>query len=134
MVSGLALSAAGVFGDLEGTTSVTGIAGAICCISAIAALAKQETARAGNAIGIAGVGLGVASTVGDMTLAGANLAAFEQTALFAAGGATIGGTLGESQRGAKRRAGWECDDYGRNSAVLLTPVSNTDSAFTAALF
>ncbi|GMI12981.1 hypothetical protein TrLO_g11074 [Triparma laevis f. longispina] len=93
MVSGLALSAAGVFGDLEGTTSVTGIAGAICCISAIAALAKQETARAGNAIGIAGVGLGVASTVGDMTLAGANLAAFEQTALFAAGGATIGGTL-----------------------------------------
>ncbi|GMH96861.1 hypothetical protein TrST_g13399 [Triparma strigata] len=93
MVAGLGLAGAGIFGNLEGTTSVTGIAGAICCISAIAGLANQETARAGNAIGMAGVGLGIASTVGDMSLAGANLAAFEQTAIFATGGAAIGGTL-----------------------------------------
>ena len=109
MVAGLGLAGAGIFGNLEGTTSVTGIAGAICCISAIAGLANQETARAGNAIGMAGVGLGIASTVGDMSLAGANLAAFEQTAIFATGGAAIGGTLAKvrsvpSQLGLKRRA------------------------------
>ena len=69
----MGLAATGTFGDIGSASAVTGIASALCCITAIANLASQKTARAGNAIGVAGVGLGLASTMGDMTLAGAGV-------------------------------------------------------------
>ncbi len=69
------------------------IASAICCIAAIAGLANQETARTGNILGVAGVAFGLASTSADMSLAGATVPVFEQTALLAGAGSGIGAVL-----------------------------------------
>eukprot|EP00518_Triparma_eleuthera_P013087 CAMPEP_0182477666 /NCGR_PEP_ID=MMETSP1319-20130603/31229_1 /TAXON_ID=172717 /ORGANISM="Bolidomonas pacifica, Strain RCC208" /LENGTH=1074 /DNA_ID=CAMNT_0024678923 /DNA_START=109 /DNA_END=3330 /DNA_ORIENTATION=- len=91
--AGMGLAATGTFGDLGSASAVTGIASALCCITAIANLASQKTARAGNAIGVAGVGLGLASTMGDMTLAGAGVESFEQLAIFGGTGSAIGYSL-----------------------------------------
>jgi NAD(P) transhydrogenase len=70
LVSSMALAGGLGLGSLEGASGATGIASAVCCILAIAGLANQKTARSGNVIGIAGVGLGLASTVGDMSIGG----------------------------------------------------------------
>jgi H+-translocating NAD(P) transhydrogenase len=80
-------------GSLAGASGVTGVASAICCILAIAGLANQSTARSGNVVGILGVGLGLASTVGDMSVAGATGQAFTQLATFGGLGAVAGTTL-----------------------------------------
>ncbi|XP_066923291.1 NAD(P) transhydrogenase, mitochondrial-like [Clytia hemisphaerica] len=39
----------------------------ICCIGAISGLANQNTARTGNALGIIGIGSGIAATIGVLT-------------------------------------------------------------------
>jgi NAD(P) transhydrogenase len=93
LLAGLGLSAVGGVGDLGGSVGATGIASAVLCISAIAGLASQKSARAGNVLGIAGVGLGLSSTVGDMSLAGAALPQFEQLALFGGAGAAVGSAV-----------------------------------------
>ena len=80
-------------GDLSGAVGVTGIASAILCISAIAGLSSQKSARVGNVLGIAGVGLGLSSTLGDMGLAGAALPQFVQLAVFGGAGAAVGGLV-----------------------------------------
>jgi len=80
----------GDMGLMSGTTS---IAASILCISAIAALANQETARTGNFLGMAGVGLGIAATTSDMALAGAGPVAFEQAGLLGGVGAAVGTAL-----------------------------------------
>ena len=72
---------------------VNRIASAICCIAAIAGLANQETARTGNILGIAGVAFGLSATTADMSLAGATLPVFEQTAVLAAVGSGVGAKL-----------------------------------------
>jgi NAD(P) transhydrogenase len=69
------------------------IASAICCIAAIAGLANQETARSGNILGIAGVAFGLSATAADMSLAGATVPVFEQTALLAGVGSGVGAVL-----------------------------------------
>merc|ERR1711915_15654 len=68
-------------------------ASAICCIAAIAGLANQETARTGNILGIAGVSFGLATTTSAMSLAGASLPVFTQTALLGGVGSGIGAVL-----------------------------------------
>jgi NAD(P) transhydrogenase len=75
---------------MSGTTS---IAASILCISAIAALANQETARTGNFLGMAGVGLGIAATTSDMAIANAGPVAFQQAGLLAGAGAAIGSAI-----------------------------------------
>lgn len=72
---------------------VVRIASAVCCIAAIAGLANQETARTGNILGIAGVAFGLSATAADMSLVGASVPVFEQTALLAGVGSGVGAVL-----------------------------------------
>ena len=69
------------------------IASAVACISAIASLANQSTAKKGNFLGIAGVGLGVASCAADMSLAGAGATAYEVLGASALAGGGVGSLL-----------------------------------------
>lgn len=93
MLAGLFASALGNVGDLANVSGTVGVASAICCIAAIAGLANQETARTGNILGVAGVAFGLASTTADMSLLGANVPVFEQTALLAGTGSGVGAIL-----------------------------------------
>ena len=79
--------------DLGNMASVAAVASAICCISGIAALANQESARTGNVLGMAGVSFGLAATTADMSVAGASAAAFEQVGLLGGIGASIGAVV-----------------------------------------
>jgi len=90
LVSGLAASSFFDVGDIGLMSGTTSIAASILCISAIAALANQETARTGNFLGMAGVGLGIAATTSDMTIAGAGSVAFQQAGLLGGLGAAVG--------------------------------------------
>ena len=78
------------FDSISGCVS---IAAAVCCISAIASLADQKSARTGNILGIAGVSFGMASTAADMSLAGAVPAAFEEVAILGTFGGSVGAAL-----------------------------------------
>ena len=80
-------------GHLETVSGSVGIAAAVCCISAIAALADQKSARAGNVLGVAGVTYGLAATAADMSLAGAAPAAFQQVGLLGGLGGAVGAGL-----------------------------------------
>ena len=93
LLAGLAGSAYAGIGDLGTVSGSIGIASAICCIAGIAGLANQESARTGNILGMAGVGFGLAATTADMSLAGANAAAFEQVGLLGGAGSAIGAVL-----------------------------------------
>jgi len=77
----------GDMGLMSGTTS---IAASILCISSIAALANQETARTGNFLGMVGVGLGIVATTSEMAIAGAGPVVFEQAGLLGCAGAAVG--------------------------------------------
>lgn len=78
------------FDSISGCVS---IAAAVCCISAIASLADQKSARTGNILGIAGVSFGMAATAADMSLAGAVPAAFEEVAILGTLGGSVGAAL-----------------------------------------
>ncbi|GAX18041.1 hypothetical protein FisN_25Hh015 [Fistulifera solaris] len=75
---------------MAGTTA---IAAALCCISGIAGLADQQTARTGNVLGMAGVTFGLAATAADMVTAEASVSAFQQAGLLAATGGIIGSSV-----------------------------------------
>ena len=60
---------------------------------AVAGLADQKTARTGNVLGIAGVSFGLASTLADMSILGAEAAGFQQVALLGGVGATAGAAV-----------------------------------------
>jgi len=85
-----ALSPMGDLGVMSGTVE---IAASILCISAIAGLANQETAKTGNVLGMTGVGLGLAATASDMALSGASTASFAQVGITGSIGAAVGATL-----------------------------------------
>jgi NAD(P) transhydrogenase len=93
LVGGMAVSAFGSLGSLSSMAGVVSIVSAICCIAAIAGLSKQETARTGNFLGMAGITLGLAATAGDMSIAGASNAAFQQVAFLGGLGASMGTVL-----------------------------------------
>lgn len=67
-----------------------GLASALCCIGAIGGLASQATARAGNALGVIGVSLGIAATLGALYSAGLSGALGAQML----GALGLGGVLG----------------------------------------
>jgi NAD(P) transhydrogenase len=90
LVAGLAAASFSGVGDIALMSGTTSIAASILCISAIAALANQETARTGNFLGMAGVGLGIAATTSDMAIANAGPVAFQQAGLLAGAGAAVG--------------------------------------------
>jgi proton-translocating NAD(P)+ transhydrogenase len=73
--------------------SMTYLGSSALCIAAIAGLASQKTARAGNAFGILGVTGGVAATVG--MLQPEDPLFWTQLAALGAGGAAIGGTVAQ---------------------------------------
>ena len=93
VVGGLTAAGFAGVGDLGTMSGAVGIASAICCIAAIAGLANQETARTGNVLGMTGVGFGLASTVADMSLAGAGPVAFEQVGALGVAGAGLGAVV-----------------------------------------
>lgn len=90
LIGGLAASAFAGIGNLGLVAGTVGIAASICCISAIAGLAHQKTARTGNVLGMAGVAFGLAATTADMGVEGASLAAFEQVGLLGGIGSAVG--------------------------------------------
>lgn len=94
LLAGLGAAAFGGFGSLGIMSGSIAIVSAVLCISGIAALANQETARTGNVLGMSGVALGLAATTADMSAsAGAGAAAFEQVGLLGGVGASIGAAL-----------------------------------------
>jgi NAD(P) transhydrogenase len=80
----------GNLGIMSGTVA---IASSILCIAAIAGLANQESAKTGNVLGMAGVGLGLVATTSDMALGGAGTTAFTQVGAMGGIGAAIGATV-----------------------------------------
>ena len=93
ILAGMGAAAFGHVGDLGLMSGSVAIASSILCISAIACLANQKTARTGNVLGITGVSLGLAATAADMELVGASATAFEQVGAMGGVGATIGAVL-----------------------------------------
>ena len=93
LVAGLGAAAFGGIGNLGLVSGTVAIVAAVLCISGIAALANQKTARTGNVLGMSGVALGLAATTADMSLAGAGPAAFEQVGLLAGVGGSVGAVL-----------------------------------------
>merc|ERR1712001_117862 len=66
------------------------LASSLCCVGALGGLSSQPTARLGNALGMIGVGGGVACTLGQILPSQPVLA---QMGLAAGGGALIGSTI-----------------------------------------
>lgn len=62
-VGGIAAGAALGLGQVP---AVVGSAGAVACIAAIGSLANQRTARLGNVLGMSGVTVAVAATLGGL--------------------------------------------------------------------
>ena len=69
--------------------TAAGLASALCCVGAIGGLSSQKTARAGNALGVIGVSVGVAATLGAMA---SSLSAALLTQMGAV--LAVGGTVG----------------------------------------
>ena len=67
---GLAAAYAGGAAVGVDLTQMAYLVSAICCISSIAGLASQESARLGNALGVMGVSTGILATIGSMSLHG----------------------------------------------------------------
>ena len=63
----LAALAAGQALGVPEVTSMAYLASAGLCIGSIGCLSNQSTARTGNALGLIGVGTGIAATLGGMT-------------------------------------------------------------------
>lgn len=93
ILAGLGAAAYGQVGSLGMMSGSAAIAASILCISAIACLSNQETARTGNVLGMTGVTLGLAATTADMELAGASVTAFEQVGIMSGLGTAIGTAL-----------------------------------------
>lgn len=93
LLTGLFATAFSEVGDLGIMSDAIAIVSAVLCISGIAGLAKQKTARTGNVLGMSGVALGLAATTADMSVAGAGVTAFQQVGLLGGVGASIGAVL-----------------------------------------
>jgi NAD(P) transhydrogenase len=92
-LAGLAGAGLMNIGDLGLMSGTVAIASSILCIAAIAGLANQKTAKTGNVLGMTGVGLGLAATASEMSVAGAGPAAFEQVGALGGIGAAIGAVV-----------------------------------------
>ncbi|CAJ1934254.1 unnamed protein product [Cylindrotheca closterium] len=93
ILTGMAVAVFSPIGDLGVMSGTVEIAASILCISAIAGLANQKTARTGNVLGLTGVGLGLAATASDMALSGASTASFAQAGVMGGVGAAVGAAL-----------------------------------------
>jgi NAD(P) transhydrogenase len=92
-LAGLAAAGAMNIGNLGLMSGTVEIAASILCIAAIAGLANQKTAKTGNVLGMTGVGLGLAATASEMSVAGAGPVAFEQVGALGGIGAAIGAVV-----------------------------------------
>lgn len=91
VATGLAALAAGEYFGYSELTSFAGLASAALCMQSIGGLSSQTTARFGSVLGIGGVALGLAATIGMMFHNGASPEVFEQMALLlGVGGLEIG--------------------------------------------
>ncbi|KAG2424600.1 hypothetical protein HXX76_014327 [Chlamydomonas incerta] len=85
----------GAGGDPEGVTSASYLASSALCIAAIACLANQSSARTGNALGMAGVGTGIATTLGVMN---APMAVYAQVLTMLGAGIATGHYVGKNMK------------------------------------
>ncbi|KAG2488659.1 hypothetical protein HYH03_012821 [Edaphochlamys debaryana] len=81
--------------DSFGISSATYLCSSALCIAAIACLANQASARTGNALGMAGVGSGIAATLGMM---GATPMVYGQVGALLAAGAATGHYIGKTMK------------------------------------
>ncbi|EFJ50339.1 hypothetical protein VOLCADRAFT_58405, partial [Volvox carteri f. nagariensis] len=95
LVGGYVLGSLLAGGDAPGITSAAYLASSSLCIAAIACLANQASARTGNALGMAGVGAGIATTLGVMH---APLAVYAQVLAMLGAGATAGHYIGKKMK------------------------------------
>ena len=87
------LAALGCYGGAVATGAATGslhamagLASGLCCIFAIGGLGSQSTARSGNALGVIGVALGIAATLGALAPYTSSALALQMAAALAVGG------------------------------------------------
>lgn len=86
-MAGLASLAAGEALGYSELSNFAGLASAVMCMQSIGGLSSQSTARFGNVLGVGGVTLGLAATVGLMYHAGVQPEVFAQmAALMGVGG------------------------------------------------
>lgn len=93
ILAGIGAAAFGSVGSLGLMSGTVAIASSILCITAIACLSNQGTAKTGNFLGMTGVTLGLAATTADMSLAGAGAETFTQVGAMGGLGAAIGAVL-----------------------------------------
>lgn len=62
------------------------LASGLCCVAAIGGLSSQKTARAGNALGVLGVSLGIAATLGASAATTSSALLAQKAAVLALGG------------------------------------------------
>jgi NAD(P) transhydrogenase len=90
LIGGVILGSASGF---EGIPQVAGAGSSVACIAAIGGLASQKTARLGNTLGIAGVSVAVAATLGTMWIHDPNANTLVDFAQIA-GLSAVGGLAG----------------------------------------
>ncbi|GIL91985.1 hypothetical protein Vretimale_18536 [Volvox reticuliferus] len=95
LIGGYVLGSLLAGGDAPGLTSAAYLASSSLCIAAIACLANQASARTGNALGMAGVGSGIATTLGIMH---APVAVYAQVLAMLGAGAAAGHYIGKKMK------------------------------------
>ncbi|GLC33858.1 hypothetical protein PLESTB_000811600 [Pleodorina starrii] len=95
LVGGYVLGSLLAGGDAPGLTSAAYLTSSALCIAAIACLANQASARTGNALGMAGVGTGIATTLGIMH---APLSVYAQVLAMLGAGAAAGHYIGKKMK------------------------------------
>jgi len=97
IAGGVAIAhAAGLPPDaLAGAHGAGYLASAALCIGALACLSRQDTARIGNALGVAGVSGALATTAGAMAAAGADAGTFGQAATALVAGGLVGRAIAQ---------------------------------------
>ncbi|GLI60330.1 hypothetical protein VaNZ11_002448 [Volvox africanus] len=95
LIGGYVLGSLLAGGDAPGLTSAAYLASSSLCIAAIACLANQASARTGNALGMAGVGTGIATTLGIMH---APVAVYAQVLAMLGAGAAAGHYIGKNMK------------------------------------
>ncbi|KXZ41540.1 hypothetical protein GPECTOR_405g242 [Gonium pectorale] len=95
LIGGFVLGSLLAGGDAPGLTSASYLASSALCIAAIACLANQSSARAGNAMGMAGVSTGIATTLGVMH---APALVYGQVLAMLGAGAAAGHYIGKNMK------------------------------------
>lgn len=106
VATGLAALAAGESLGYSELSNFAGLASAVLCMQSIGGLSSQSTARFGSVLGIGGVALGLAATIGLMFHNGVSPEVFGQMAALMG----LGGLAGFAVAGKVRYSAWDTVD------------------------